>query len=453
MGPGEELAHLGCGRLVVGTDHDALGMQAVGHGRPLAQELRIGHDRDVVAAEHPLDHQGRAHRHRRLVDDDRSRHEVPDRSPWPRTRRRRGRPTRRPPAGSARTGRRTRRPPPPPWRPPRTGAARRPGPPPAAPRGGPRRWDPPLLEQRHLGRVGIGTGHPVAQVGERGGGGQTDVPHADDRDGVPPAVGQDPHGAAAVAEGSAHRARPAPPTGCARAAPEQPGVLHHHSSYPLNGGPVRGRRRHVGVGSFSSVLKLRAVRAVRRAARRSPPPRPAGSRRLQRRLSRRSGRRAEGRGPGVRARPASPAGGAVPTAGGRRCPASSWPVGARERGGSRSAVAMGSTSPGSSPAAARVARAKPYQVVSPWLVTWKVPGRRSRASRTTAPARSAVKVGQPCWSSTNRSGPSGLAAASRSTVLTMLAPWAPLTHAVRTMVVPGPATARTSSSPPSLLRP
>ncbi len=69
-----------------------------------------------------------------------------------------------------------------------------------------------------------------------------------------------------------------------------------------------------------------------------------------------------------------------------------------------------------------------------------------------AAARSAVKVGVPSWSSTNRSGPPAASAASRRTVLTMLAPWAPLTQAVRTTVDPPPAAA-TSSSPPSLLRP
>ena len=46
-----------------------------------------------------------------------------------------------------------------------------------------------------------------------------------------------------------------------------------------------------------------------------------------------------------------------------------------------------------------------------------------------------------------------MAAARRSTVLTMLAPWAPLTHAVRTTEWEAPPTSRTSTSPPSLLRP
>ena len=73
MGAGEQLAHPGRRGLVVRTDHDALGMQAVGHRRALAEELRVRHHRDVVASEHPLDHQGRADRHRRLVHDDRSR--------------------------------------------------------------------------------------------------------------------------------------------------------------------------------------------------------------------------------------------------------------------------------------------------------------------------------------------------------------------------------------------
>ena len=64
-----------------------------------------------------------------------------------------------------------------------------------------------------------------------------------------------------------------------------------------------------------------------------------------------------------------------------------------------------------------------------------------------AGARSAVKVGDPCWSSTKRSSPSP--SARRSAVTTMLAPWAPHTQLVRTMVDPG----RHSRSPASLEAP
>src|SRR5581483_2678745 len=48
------------------------------------------------------------------------------------------------------------------------------------------------------------------------------------------------------------------------------------------------------------------------------------------------------------------------------------------RGGSRSEVAIGSTRPGSIPAAARTSRARPNQLVAPWLVTWNTPGARDR---------------------------------------------------------------------------
>ena len=64
-----------------------------------------------------------------------------------------------------------------------------------------------------------------------------------------------------------------------------------------------------------------------------------------------------------------------------------------------------------------------------------------------AGARSAVKVGDPCWSSMKRSSPSP--SARRRAVTTMLAPWAPHTQLVRTMVDPG----RHSRSPASLEAP
>ena len=74
------------------------------------------------------------------------------------------------------------------------------------------------------------------------------------------------------------------------------------------------------------------------------------------------------------------------------------------RGGSSSAVVIGRTLSGSAPAATRMSRTNPYQVVAPWLVTWKMPGTRAdgEAARM-AGARSAVKVGQPRWSSTKAS--------------------------------------------------
>src|SRR5579875_2456 len=93
-------------------------------------------------------------------------------------------------------------------------------------------------------------------------------------------------------------------------------------------------------------------------------------------------------------------------------------------------------------------RAKPYHVVCPWLVTWKVPGIRDTARRTSIWARSPAKVGQPRWSSTIRNGP-GLEAAKRSTVFSMLWPWGLQTHDVRTTAAPG-SSPRTSRSPAHL---
>ena len=119
------------------------------------------------------------------------------------------------------------------------------------------------------------------------------------------------------------------------------------------------------------------------------------------------------------------------------------------RGGSSSAVVIGRTLSGSAPAARRMSRTKPYQVVAPWLVTWKMPGTRAAASCRMAGARSAVKVGQPRWSSTKAS--SGRSRRPR-TVFTMLGPWAPNTHAVRTTQEPGACTA-TACSPAHFDRP
>ena len=112
-----------------------------------------------------------------------------------------------------------------------------------------------------------------------------------------------------------------------------------------------------------------------------------------------------------------------------------------------SAVVMGRTRSGSRPAAATMSAANRYQVVAPWLVTWKTPGRRLTTRSRTAPARSSAKVGQPCWSSTTDS--CWPADARVSTVLTKLRPWRPHTHEVRTTVSPGPR----ADSPASFDRP
>ena len=66
---------------------------------------------------------------------------------------------------------------------------------------------PALLQHRHFGRVGVATGHPVAQVGQGGRRGNAHVADADDGHRAAPPVGQDPHGRASVTEGGARRAR------------------------------------------------------------------------------------------------------------------------------------------------------------------------------------------------------------------------------------------------------
>ena len=108
---------------------------------------------------------------------------------------------------------------------------------------------------------------------------------------------------------------------------------------------------------------------------------------------------------------------------------------------------MGATRSGSRPAAAITSRASSYQDASPWLVTWYSPGRRSTHSRSITAATSGVNDGEPRWSVTNLMGASS--AASRNTVPTMLAPWRPHSHEVRTTVAASPA----SCSPASLLAP
>ena len=105
-------------------------------------------------------------------------------------------------------------------------------------------------------------------------------------------------------------------------------------------------------------------------------------------------------------RPASPAARAARSGAAPCCRAPSRPGVAPAGAGRTRAVLMGRTRSGSAPASASTARTKPHQVVAPLLVAWKRPGRRSRPSVTTAGARSAVNVGDPCWSSTKRSSPS-----------------------------------------------
>ena len=80
-------------------------------------------------------------------------------------------------------------------------------------------------------------------------------------------------------------------------------------------------------------------------------------------------------------------------------------------------------------------RTNSYHDTTPWLVTWCVPDRRSRARRRSIGARSAVNVGHPRWSSTNARAP-GCAGreANPSTVSTMFDPWLPHSHDVRTTV-------------------
>ena len=96
------------GGLVLGADHDAVGVEEVVDGRALAEELGVRHHGDVAAAEGPLHDPGGADRHRRLVDDDGLARQERARSRGRPPRCRRGRPSRRGPAGWARRGRRTR---------------------------------------------------------------------------------------------------------------------------------------------------------------------------------------------------------------------------------------------------------------------------------------------------------------------------------------------------------
>ena len=113
------------GSRVVAADHDPIGMQEVVDRRALAQELGVGHDRNVGTLQHPLDHPRRTDRHRRLVDHHRSRPQHRRDLGRCRLRCTRGRRCRRRPAAWARTGTRCRRPPPRSRRRPRTAAGRR----------------------------------------------------------------------------------------------------------------------------------------------------------------------------------------------------------------------------------------------------------------------------------------------------------------------------------------
>ena len=101
-------------------------------------------------------------------------------------------------------------------------------------------------------------------------------------------------------------------------------------------------------------------------------------------------------------------------AGGRRgaargCRARSWPGRVAARGGSSSAVLIGSTRPGSSPAAVSTTRANSYQLTAPWLVTCQVPGSRSIDERRAARPRGRRRwSGEPRWSVTKRIVPFSL---------------------------------------------
>ena len=128
-------------------------------------------------------------------------------------------------------------------------------------------------------------------------------------------------------------------------------------------------------------------------------------------------------------------GAGVPTAPQRRrCRARSWPGGAPGRGGSRSAVAIGRTSAGSSPAAASTAWANSYQLTAPWLVTWWTPG----AAVDGQPAQHRRQVGgeRRVAALVVDEGQLPVLGGQPQHVFTMLAPCSPHTHDVRTTVAP-----------------
>ena len=181
---GEQRAHPGRGGLVVGADHDAVGVQGVVDGRALAQELGVRHHRHVGAVEELLDEQGRAHRDGGLVDDDGAVLEVGRDLDAPRPRGSSRRPRRRRPGGWARTGRRTPHPAPPRWRRARTRAGpsrarrRRMSPRPSSTMVG-----SPRDSCCDLGRVRLAADHLVPEVGEDDRGGEPDVAGADHRRG------------------------------------------------------------------------------------------------------------------------------------------------------------------------------------------------------------------------------------------------------------------------------
>ena len=72
----EQLGHAHGRLTVVGADDDAVGVERVRHRGALAEELGVGDDDDVGAADDALDEADGAHRHGRLVHDDRPVGEV-----------------------------------------------------------------------------------------------------------------------------------------------------------------------------------------------------------------------------------------------------------------------------------------------------------------------------------------------------------------------------------------
>ena len=85
---------------------------------------------------------------------------------------------------------------------------------------------------------------------------------------------------------------------------------------------------------------------------------------------------------------------------------------------------------------------------APWLVTWKTPGSRA-VGQPQDHGRQVLGEGRAAVLVVDEAQLRPVLGARRRTVLTMLAPWAPHTHDVRTIVAPGPS-ARTSRSPAEL---
>src|SRR5262249_37423505 len=123
----------------------------------------------------------------------------------------------------------------------------------------------------------------------------------------------------------------------------------------------------------------------------------------------------------------------------------------RGAGRGNAAVVVGRTRSGLAPSSSNTARARPYQVVSPPLVQWYIPGGASLPASATRPrARSRDQVGEPRWSSTTSRV--GRERSSRAIVLTKLPPAAPYTQAVRTTHA-STGESSTARSPASLLAP